>query len=111
MEQESAAMQLIVSAGSAKSLAMKAVACAKRMEFDLAEEHLKESKALMTEAHKAQTDVLQESMEDEQAAITMLMAHAQDHLMNAMTVLDMSAEFVALYQFVHSACGDAAKGR
>ena len=32
--------------------------------------------------------------------MTLLMVHAQDHLMNAMTVKDLAAELVAIYEKV-----------
>lgn len=97
MDHESLAMQLIVHAGNAKSQAMNAIALAKRGELNSAEEKLKESENAMTEAHKFQTEALQQSFEEPDAGVNMLMAHAQDHLMNAITTQTLAVEFIELY--------------
>ncbi|MNJ80672.1 Lichenan-specific phosphotransferase enzyme IIA component [compost metagenome] len=45
-----------------------------------------------------QTRLIQEEAGGTKQEITLLMIHAQDHLMNAMTVKDMAKEFVELYE-------------
>lgn len=100
MENENLAVQLIVHAGNAKSLAMNAIALAKKGELGSAKETLKESETAMTEAHKFQTEALQQSLEEPAAGVNMLMAHAQDHLMNAITTQTLAIEFIELYDRV-----------
>lgn len=100
MDQETLAMQLIVNAGNAKSLAMKAIMHAKRGEAEEANAQLQASEEAMTLAHKFQTEALQESMEHPERGVNMLMAHAQDHLMNALTTQTLAKEFLTLYDRV-----------
>lgn len=100
MDFEEQAMRLIVSAGNAKSAAMNAIAQAKQGNWDGMRAALAESDAAMTSAHEEQTGILQQSLDGSDKGIGMLMAHAQDHLMTAITVIDLAREFCALYEIV-----------
>lgn len=97
MDNENLAMQLIVYSGNAKSQAMSAIALAKKGDTEQAKERMKESETAMTEAHKFQTEALQKSFDHPDAGVNMLMAHAQDHLMNAITTQTLAIEFIDLY--------------
>ena len=97
MEQATLAMHLIIHAGDAKSKAMSAIAAAREGDPAGAQARLVESAAAMTEAHRRQTDILQESAKDPDQGIIMLMAHAQDHIMNAITTYELAKEICALY--------------
>ncbi|MGL5437217.1 MAG: PTS lactose/cellobiose transporter subunit IIA [Lachnospiraceae bacterium] len=97
MDNESLAMQLIVYAGNAKSQAISAIVLAKKGDVKGAREKIKESETAMTEAHKFQTEALQKSFEEPDNGVNMLMAHAQDHLMNAITTQTIAVEFIDLY--------------
>ena len=50
------------------------------------------------EAHRVQTDLIQKEAGGEKTEVTLLMVHAQDHLMNAITVKELASEFVELYK-------------
>lgn len=100
MDKENLAVQLIVHAGNAKSQSMKAIAFAKKGELSHAHEQLKESDAAMVEAHKFQTEALQHSFDEPDVGVNMLMAHAQDHLMGAITTQTLAIEFIELYERV-----------
>lgn len=95
---EEITMQLIVNSGDARSKAMEAIASAKAGKIEEAREKLKEAGEFLTKAHKFQTDLIQEEADGNIKKVTLLTAHAQDHLMNAITVLDMAHEFVDLYE-------------
>lgn len=102
MDNESLAMQLIVYAGNAKSISMTAITMAKKGNLVEAKEKMKESETAMTEAHKFQTEALQKSFEEPDAGVSMLMAHAQDHLMNAITTQTLALEFIELYERIET---------
>lgn len=91
-------MQLIVNSGEARSRAMEAIGQAKAGNFPEADKLLEEAKAALSKAHGSQTEIIQEEAEGNVKSVSILMAHAQDHLMNAITVIDMASEFVGLYQ-------------
>ncbi|MDR2079354.1 MAG: PTS lactose/cellobiose transporter subunit IIA [Treponema sp.] len=99
---ETRVMNLIVYAGNARSLAMEALAKAKTGDFDGAQVKQDEAAKAMNEAHKLQTSILEESLDRPELTTPLLMVHAQDHLMNAITVLELAKELCELYQCIKS---------
>ncbi|WP_143803401.1 PTS lactose/cellobiose transporter subunit IIA, partial [Oenococcus oeni] len=49
-------------------------------------------------AHNAQTDMLTKEANGEHAQMCLLMVHAQDHAMTAITFRDLAGEIVELYK-------------
>lgn len=92
------AMELIVNGGNAKSLAFEAIQAAKDGEFSKAKRKLKESDASLVKAHQSQNDMLTKEANGDHAKVTLMMVHAQDHIMNAITFRDLAGEMVDLYQ-------------
>jgi PTS system cellobiose-specific IIA component len=90
--------QVILCGGNGKSCAMEAIAAAKQGDFTEAREKLKEASDALNEAHHIQTSLIQSEVRGERTEVSLLMVHAQDHLMNAITVKDLAAEFVDLYE-------------
>ena len=101
MDMETIMMQLIVNSGDARSKAMEAISCAKSGDFSRAKKHLEEAGDFLSTAHQFQTDIIQEEADGNIKNVSVLMAHAQDHLMNAITVIDMAREFVDLYEKIY----------
>ncbi|KEK25406.1 PTS lactose/cellobiose transporter subunit IIA [Bacillus gaemokensis] len=95
---ETQAFHLILHGGNARSCAMEAIDYAKRGEFTEAEAKLQEALQELQEAHRLQTNLIQREAGGEKTEITILMVHAQDHLMNAITVKELASEFVELYR-------------
>lgn len=92
------AMVLIANSGDARSKFMEAIALVKDQDFDQAQDKFDEGKASLRLAHQAQTDLLTQEAGGERVALSLLLLHAQDHLMNAMTVRDFAQELIDLYQ-------------
>jgi len=95
---ETIIMELIVNGGNARSRAIEAIKAAKSGEIDKAREKLKESEESLDKAHDVQSNLIQNEAAGNKTEITLLMVHAQDHLMNAMTIKDMAKEFVDMYE-------------
>lgn len=95
---EEISFHIILHGGNARSLAMEAIKHAKIDEFDLAEQKIEEANEEMRKAHRFQTDLIQEEARGEKIEIRILLIHAQDHLMNAMTVIDLAQEIIELYK-------------
>lgn len=93
-----AIMGLIMNAGNAKSEAMEAIQAAKKNNFDLAEEKLKAADDFLVEAHHAQTSLLTKEAQGEHMDITLLTIHSQDHLMTALTFVDVAKELIDVYK-------------
>ncbi|MGG3470316.1 PTS lactose/cellobiose transporter subunit IIA [Neobacillus pocheonensis] len=94
---ETIIFQIILHGGNGRSSAMEAVQAARQGEFAEAREKLKEAENALNEAHHIQTSLIQAEIRGEKTEISLLMVHAQDHLMNAITVKDFAAEMVELY--------------
>lgn len=91
-------MTIIASSGEARSYSMEAIKKARNNELDIAEEYLKKANDSFLEAHKVQTKIIQDEINNKKNKVTLLMVHAQDHLMNAMTVRELAAEIILLYK-------------
>lgn len=91
--------ELVVNGGNARSKSMEAIREAKKGEFKLAEEKIKEANEALNKAHEFQTNIIQaEAAGEEEIKVTLLMVHGQDHLMNAMTVRDLAIEMIEMYK-------------
>lgn len=95
---EEVIMGLIVHAGNARSISMQAIQEAKKGNFDEAKELLENANEEFLEAHKVQTEMIQNDINGGKTPMSLLMVHAQDHLMNALTVKDLSEEIIELYK-------------
>ncbi|RBW67819.1 PTS lactose/cellobiose transporter subunit IIA [Bacillus taeanensis] len=97
---EETIFKIILHGGNGRSSAMEAIAAAKQGDFELAKEKLQEAGKELNEAHHVQTSLIQGEIRGEKSEVSLLMVHAQDHLMNAMTMKDLAGEFVDLYEAV-----------
>ncbi len=92
------AMMLIMHSGSARSFAFEAIAKAKEKDIEGAEQLLEECKTEINSAHKIQTQLIQEEAKGEAKELSLLMVHAQDHLMTSMLMKDLCSEFIDIYK-------------
>lgn len=100
MDIEEVSFNIILNGGNARSLVMEAIQLAKAKEFDEAEKKLEVANEELGKAHRAQTELIQGEARGEKKEIRLLLIHAQDHLMNAMTVLDLGREIIELHKKV-----------
>ncbi|MDQ0297918.1 PTS system cellobiose-specific IIA component [Salibacterium salarium] len=101
MDYEKTVIGLIVNSGNARSKAMESIQFAKNEEFVKAKETLQQASDELGEAHKVQTDLIQQEAGGTKHDVTLLMVHAQDHLMNAMTLKDLAEEMIDLHEKLH----------
>ncbi len=101
MSVEEISFQIILYGGNARSLAMEAIQHAKINKFDLAEQKLQEAREEKIKAHRYQTDLIQGETRGEEIEVRLLLIHAQDHLMNAITVIDLAEEVIELHKKVN----------
>ncbi|WP_020062942.1 PTS lactose/cellobiose transporter subunit IIA [Bacillus sp. 123MFChir2] len=95
---ETTAFHLILHGGNARSSAMEAIQFAKQGQLSEADGKLQEADSELKEAHRLQTALIQREAGGEKVELTLLFVHAQDHLMNAMTMRELASEFVDLYR-------------
>jgi PTS system cellobiose-specific IIA component len=91
-------MMLIADAGDAKSYALEAVGFARERDFASAKESLNSAKEAMVRAHEIQTDLLRKEISGQEEKVSLLMAHAQDHMMASVLMRDLAEEFIFLYE-------------
>lgn len=89
---------IILHAGNARSFAMEAIRLAKEYQFDEARNKIAEADKEFAEAHHVQTKLLQNEANGIKTDISVILIHAQDHLMTAMTVKDLANEMIDMYE-------------
>ena len=92
------AMQIVTYAGCAKSCYMQALQEAKKGNFEDAEKLLKEAEESLQTAHESHRELLKMDASGEVTQVSILLCHAQDHLMGSALALDLIREMIVLYQ-------------
>ena len=97
-ELEQQIIGIISAAGDSKGKAFEALRKVKESDYEGARALLEESRKIDLEAHKIQTKLIQSEMdpEAEKPELSLLMVHAQDHLMNAILLKDMASSIIKL---------------
>ncbi|MGF1683919.1 PTS lactose/cellobiose transporter subunit IIA [Photobacterium makurazakiensis] len=91
-------MDLITNAGQAKSESMSAIHYAKNNDFAAADVAMEECGKFLRLAHGVQTRLIGLDEGEGKVPVTLVMVHAQDHLMNAVLMKDLAQEFIDLYK-------------
>ncbi|HBL5508070.1 TPA: PTS lactose/cellobiose transporter subunit IIA [Enterobacter hormaechei] len=95
---EEAVMEIIVNAGQSRSLCFEALHAARQGNLDEAKSLLREADGYARQAHKMQTKLIEQDAGEARQPMTLIMVHAQDHLMNSLLARDLSEEIIHLYQ-------------
>lgn len=90
------ATMVILHAGNARKMVHEALTHAEAFRFKEADESLKNAKNEMHKAHVTQTEIIQAEARGEPAELTMLMTHAQDTLMIAMSEVQMAKHLIEI---------------
>ncbi|KUK34465.1 MAG: Phosphotransferase system PTS, lactose/cellobiose-specific IIA subunit, partial [Caldanaerobacter subterraneus] len=83
MNLEQIVFTIISHAGNARSICFDALKHAKEGNFVEAENCLNKASEELLEAHHVQTDMIHKEAQGEKQEVTLLLIHAEDHLMNA----------------------------
>ncbi len=97
-ENEQNLLEIIVNSGEAKSLSFEAIQAAKEGRFEEAKLKMEEARQDQLKAHHAQTQLLVQEANGEKAEFSILLVHAQDHLMNSITFVDLAKEMIEMYR-------------
>ena len=98
MDLETIAMTLVGNAGEGRSLAFEALNEAKKGNFEKAEQLLKESQERTLAAHEIQTQLICNEADGNKTEMSLLMVHAQDHLMTYMLARELITELIEIYK-------------
>ena len=97
-EAQMVAFQLISYAGDAFSSFFKAVEKARNGEFDEADELIKKGESELTKAHNAQTELLAKEAQGKNIEYSIMLVHAQDHLMTTLLLKDIISTLIDVYK-------------
>ncbi len=98
MDTEMIAMTLIAHSGDARTLAFRALQAAKKHDFEEADRLMEESMKESVLAHDGQTDLLGAEARGENIEMSILLVHAQDHLMTSMLAQELIGEMIQIYK-------------
>jgi PTS system cellobiose-specific IIA component len=101
MDYEQTMMELLINAGEARSSAMMAIQCARTRDWDAADAALAASDNAAKAAHKIQTALIGADEGSGKLPVTLILVHAQDHLMNAMLCRELAEELVMLRKEIY----------
>ncbi|MCG9629064.1 PTS N,N'-diacetylchitobiose transporter subunit IIA [Vibrio mediterranei] len=96
-ELEDVVMGLIINSGGARSLAYDALAKAKAGDFETATKLMADSRQSLNEAHMVQTRLI-ENDQGEGSNVSLVLVHAQDHLMTSMLARELVSELIELHR-------------
>lgn len=94
--EEEILLPLITHAGSAKSNAFEALDVADSGDFEAANQLVRDARKEVVLAHKTQTSLLRKEASGEETKISVLLIHAQDHLMTTLLAIDLIEQMIGM---------------
>ena len=101
MELEEQVMGIIINAGQSRSLCYEALQSAKEGNFVDADEKMQQSQHFAREAHLVQTQRIEADEGEGKTKMTLVMVHAQDHLMTSILAKELVTELIEIYRTRH----------
>ncbi|MEE4409186.1 MAG: PTS lactose/cellobiose transporter subunit IIA [Serratia inhibens] len=98
IELEEAVMEIIVNAGQSRSLCFEALRAAREGNISEAKALLQQADGFSRQAHHMQTKLIEQDAGEARQPMTLIMVHAQDHLMTSLLARELSEEIIHLYQ-------------
>lgn len=95
------AFNIILHSGNAKTQIHNAFNAMRKSDFVVANQLLEEANEEILQAHKSQTELLQNYANGTKIEMEIIMVHAQDHLMTTMTLREIAIEMSFLYEKNH----------
>jgi PTS system cellobiose-specific IIA component len=101
-ELEMAIMNIIINAGDCKNHAYMALNNVNEGKYDEANTELQLANDALAKAHDGQTMFLQREAGGEKVELSVLVVHAQDHLMTAITEKNLIEQIIELRKIVNT---------
>ncbi|ENM5739020.1 PTS N,N'-diacetylchitobiose transporter subunit IIA [Vibrio mimicus] len=99
---EEVVMGLIIKSGQARSLAYAALKKAKEGELATVQQLMAQSLEALNVAHQVQTRLIEEDQGEGKTPVTLVLVHAQDHLMTSMLARELISELIELHEKLQS---------
>src|SRR5699024_7620410 len=97
-QNEQSIFEIISHGGNARSLAYEALDAATEFNLEQANQFMEQAKQEMSKAHKIRTKHIQSEMHGHNVETSLLMIHAQDHLMTAISEKNLIEKMIVLYK-------------
>jgi len=91
-------IEIVALSGDARTKLLNAVKAAKEGDFARTKALVSEAQELLNDAHTSQTDLLTAEARGELTTPTVLLVHAQDHLMTTMLLRDVIEALTDIYR-------------
>lgn len=98
MDSEQIIFEIIANAGEARDLSYQALSEVEDEQIDEAKKLADEADKVLNKAHNAQTKLIQAEINGEEVDGGLLMIHAQDHLMTAVTEHQMITRMIPIFE-------------
>lgn len=98
---EEIVLNIIMHSGEARSYSMEAVTLAKQGKFDKSRDLIRMADEELGYAHSSQTSLIQGETANDHINFSLLLVHAQDHLMTTMTFKDLAVELIEIHEKVY----------
>ncbi|HEX9025513.1 MAG TPA: PTS lactose/cellobiose transporter subunit IIA [Clostridium sp.] len=95
-------LNIIMHSGEARSYSTEAITLAKAGNFNEAKELIVKADEALGYAHNSQTSLIQGEAANDNIEFSLLLVHAQDHLMTTMTFKDLAVELIEVYEKIDS---------
>jgi cellobiose PTS system EIIA component len=89
---------IILHAGNARAEAYEALRAAQAGDFAAAADSLARAEAEVGDAHRVQADLIQKEARGEKTEVSLLMVHAQDHLMTAISEKNLIENMIGMHK-------------
>ncbi|PWC15432.1 PTS lactose/cellobiose transporter subunit IIA [Brenneria corticis] len=109
MNYEEIVINIIVNAGQARSRCINAIEQASIHQFEQAQSLIDLATEDLRIAHQTQTRLIEDEARGVYHPVTLLMVHAQDHLMNALTLKDIARQQIECYRQIFTLAQQLAK--
>ncbi len=107
---EEVIFEIILHAGNARAEAYEGLRAAQNGDFTKAAGHLAAAETEITAAHRVQTGLLQQEAQGQKLEVSLLVVHAQDHLMTALSEKTLIENMIELHKTVRQLAAKQAAG-
>ncbi len=97
---ESNSFAIITYAGKAKSLAMQAISIAKKGQYKKSLQMIDEANENISKALQMHMVIIAKEGQGYQLPFSLLFMHAEDQLNSSQMIIEISKEFINLYEFI-----------
>lgn len=98
MELEEIVFNIISHAGNSRSACFEALHLARSGDFEKADLCMQQAKKELSLVHNIQTNLIQKEAAGNKQELSLLLMHAEDHLMTASLAKDLICELIQMYE-------------